>query len=253
MDFYGQFQKKLRACKSFLDKNVFLTLVYHEIRVTFGSLLQKAWIITVLFFALLFLTGERNLAAISILLVFFVFFGSIIALVVSSSSISGEIGGIADSLLSKSVKRWEYLLSKFVSHIIVVLTVYFSILVVMIGILWNFKFLPDDLNYENLFFIVGLVGLGLVFFSSIGVLFSSVFSKTIFSLLASITVWFLFVFMFATTEWEFLYSPVVILRNFALILEGMWDVDYWKILLFYMSSPFVFFAVSLIFFYQRDL
>ncbi len=253
MGFYGQFREKLRACRLYLERNVFLTLFFHEVRLTFRSLLQKAWIIIVLFFALLITLGERHLGAVSSLLVFFVFFGTIIAFVVSSSSISGEIGGIADSLLSKSVRRWEYVLSKFLSQITVTLVVYLAVLTAMVGILWNFGYLSEDIDYENLFFIIGLVGLGLVFFSSIGVMFSSIFSKTVFSLLASITVWFVLIFLFATIEWEFLYSPVEILNNFVQILEDSWDVDYWKILTFYVGSPLVFFVVSLISFYRRDL
>jgi ABC-type transport system involved in multi-copper enzyme maturation permease subunit len=253
MDSYEQFQEKLKSCRQYLDRNVFLTLYYHEIRLAFRSFLQRAWIVSILFFGLLFTIGERNLESVGTLLVFFVFFGTIIALVISSSSISGEIGGIADSLLSKSVKRWEYLLSKFISHITVVLIVYFSVLFVMIGILWNFEFLPADLDYENLLLAVVLVGFGLVFFSSCGVMFSSIFSKTIFSLLASIIVWFLLIFLFVTTEWEFLYSPVEILHKFDVILDGSWDIEYWKLFLFYIGSPLVFFAGSLIFFYQKDL
>lgn len=253
MGFYAQFHEKLKVLRGHLERNVSLILVSHEIRSAFGSFLQKIWIVTILFFGLLVTFGERNLESVSSLLVLFVFFGTIIALIGSSSSISGEIGGIADSLLSKSVKRWEYLLSKFVSHTVVILTVYFSVLVAMVGILWNFRFLPDDLDYRNLFFVIGLLGLELTFFSSIGVMFSSIFSKTILSLLASIVVWFLLIFVFVTTGWEFLYSPVEVLTNFALILKDSWNVDYWKILLFYTGSPFVCFGVSLLVFYRKDL
>ncbi len=253
MGFYEQFHEKLNILKGYLERNVSLTLVSHEIKLAFGSFLQKIWIATILFFGLLVTFGDRNLASVISLLVFFVFFGSIIALLGSSSSISGEIGGIADSVLSKSVKRWEYVLSKFVSHTVVVLAVYFLVLVVMVSILWNFKFLPDDLDYRNLFRAIGLLGLELTFLSCIGVMFSSIFSKTIFSLLASIVVWFILIFVFVATGWKFLYSPVEVLNNFALILEGSWDVDYWKILLVYGSSPFVFFGVSLLVFYQKDL
>lgn len=253
MGFYEQFHEKLKMLKGRLEKNVSLILIFHELQLAFTSFLQKIWIVTILFFGLLVTFGERNLESVSSLLVFFVFFGTIIALIGSSSSISGEIGGIADSLLSKSVKRWEYLLSKFVSHTVVILVVYFSVLVVMVGILWNFRFLPDDLNYKNLFFAIGLLGLELAFFSSIGVMFSSIFSKTILSLLASIVVWFILIFVFATTGWGCLYSPVDILKNFALILKDSWNVDYWKILLVYAGSPFVFFGVSLLVFYRKDL
>ena len=253
MGFYEQFQKMPKKCKSYLDKNVFLTLSQYEIKKGFKSRLQIAWIVITLFLSLLFTLANRNLEAINFLLTFFVFSGSIIAVVISSASISGEIGGIADSLLSKSVKRWEYLLSRFISQIAVVCTVYFLIFALTVGILWNFELLPADLSYRNLFFVIALIGLVLVFFSSIGVMFSSIFSKTIFSVLAGIMVWFVFIFLLMVTNWEFLYSPFEILRHFTPILEISWDVEYWKLVLFYAGSPFLFLFISLIFFYQRDL
>jgi len=253
MGFYERFQEMRKEYKSYLDKNVFLTLYQHEIKVGFKSYLQIAWIIITLFLALLFTLGNGSLETINFLLIFFVFFGSIITVVISSASISGEIGGIADSLLSKSVKRWEYLLSKFISQITIVSIVYFLIFALVVGILWNFELLPDNLSYRNLFFIIALIGLVLVFFSSIGLMFSSIFSKTIFSVLAGIIVWFLFIFLLMITNWEFLYSPFEILRHFTPILENSWDVEYWKLILFYIGSPFLFLFVTLIFFYQRDL
>ena len=253
MGFYERFQKMPKKCKSYLDKNVFLTLYQYEIKTGFKSRLQIAWIIITLFLSLLFTLVNRNLEAINSLLTFFVFSGSIIAVVISSASISGEIGGIADSLLSKSVKRWEYLLSKFISQITIVSIVYFLIFALVVWFLWNFELLPNNLNYGNLFFIIALIGLVLVFFSSIGVFFSTIFSNTTHSFFAGITVWFLFIFLLMITNWEFLYSPFEILRHFTQILENSWDVEYWKLMLFYLGSPVIFFFVSLAFFYQRDL
>ena len=253
MGSYERFQEMFKKYKSDLDKNVFLTLYHHELKEGFKSYLQIAWIIIALFLALLLTLGNGSLDTINFLLIFFVFFGSIIAVVISSASISGEIGEIADSLLSKSVKRWEYLLSKFISQITIVSIVYSLIFALVVGILWSFELLPEDLNYGNLFLIIALIGLVLVFFSSIGLMFSSIFSKPIFSILAGIIVWFLFIFLLMITNWEFLYSPFEILRNFTPILENSWDVEYWKLILFYIGSPFLFLFVALIFFYQRDL
>ncbi len=253
MGFYERFQKIPKECKSYLGKNVFLTLYLYEIKAGFKSRLQIAWIVITLFLSLLFTLTNRNLEAINSLLTFFVFLGSIIAVVISSASVSAEIGGIADSLLSKSVKRWEYLLSKFTSQITIVSIVYFLIFALIVGILWNFELLPADLSYRNLFFAITLIGLVLVFFSSIGVMFSSIFSKTIFSVSAAIIVWFLFIFLFMVTSWEFLYSPFEILRHFTSILEDSWDVEYWKLVLFYIGCPFLFLFVSLIIYYERDL
>lgn len=252
MGFLEQFQGKLRI-HYHLERNVFLVLFSHEVKSGFKNPLQKTWIVVILFFALLFTSGSRNLEAVSSLLVLFIFFGSVVTLIVSASSISGEISGIADSLLSKSVRRWEYLLSKFLSQMVVAVTIYFLVVVLSVGILWNFKFLPDDLKYENLFFVIFLVGLVLLFFSSCGVMFSSIFSRTVLSFLSGVVVWFLLVFLFLSTGWEVIYSPVEIIGHFLQILEDSWDIEYWKIVLFYAGSPFLFFIISLVCFYQRDL
>ncbi|MBU6997107.1 MAG: ABC transporter permease subunit [Theionarchaea archaeon] len=252
MDSYEQSQGK-RSIGHFLEKNVFLVLFIHEVRSGFKNPLQKGWIAGILFLGSLFTLGSRNLEAVSALLVLFIFFGSVVTLVLSSSSISGEIDEIADSLLSKSVKRWEYVLSKFTSHVVIVVTVYVMVVLLQVGILWRLHFLPESLDYGNLSFFIMIVGLVLVFFSSVGVLFSSLFSRTVLSLLAGFIVWFLLVFLFLATGWNFMYSPVEIFEHFLPILEGSWDVEYWKILLFYTGSSCISCFVSLLWFYQRDL
>ncbi|MBU7024521.1 MAG: ABC transporter permease subunit [Theionarchaea archaeon] len=252
MDSYEQSQEK-RSIRHHLERNVFLTLFFHEIRLAFKNPLQRIWIVAILFFGLLFTLGSKNLEAISTLLVLFIFFGSAVTLILSSSSISGEINGIADSLLSKSVKRWEYVLSKFVSQVVVVALVYGLVVLLQVGILWKFDFLPETLDYENLFFFIILVGLVLIFFCSIGVMFSSLVSRTVVSLLPGFVVWFLLVFLFLATGWDFMYSPVDIFEHFLPILDGSWDVEFWKIILFYAGSSVLCFVFSLIWFYQRDL
>lgn len=252
MDSYEQSQEKL-SIRHHLERNISLILFFHEIRLAFKNPLQRIWIVAILFFGLLFTLGSKNLEAISALLVLFIFFGSVVTLILSSSSISGEINGIADSLLSKSVKRWEYVLSKFVSQVVVVALVYMLIVLLQVGILWKLNFLPEILDYENLFFFIMLVGLVLIFFCSVGVMFSSLFSRTVVSLLPGFIVWFLLVFLFLATGWDFMYSPVDIFEHFLPILDGSWDVEFWKIILFYAGSSVLCFVCSLIWFYQRDL
>lgn len=252
MDSCEQSQEKL-SIRHHLERNVFLILFLHEIRLAFRNPLQRIWIVAILFFGLLFTLGSKNLEAISVLLVLFIFFGSVVTLILSSSSISSEINGIADSLLSKSVKRWEYVLSKFVSQVVVVVLVYMLVVLLQVGILWKFNFLPEILDYENLVFFIMLVGLVLIFFCTVGVMFSSLFSRTVVSLLPGFIVWFLLVFLFLATGWDFMYSPVDIFEHFLPILDGSWDVEFWKIILFYAGFSVLCFVCSLIWFYQRDL
>jgi ABC-type transport system involved in multi-copper enzyme maturation permease subunit len=238
----------LDKLRTFWDRNVSLTLIIHEIRSGFQSRLLHIWLIVTLFFALLSLTQPD----IFFLLIFFCYFGSLLAIVLSANSISADLFGIADSLLSRSVRRWEYVVSKYVSQVVVILAVYFFIVALNFGILWNLERLPDDMSYRNLYFIIGLGGLILVFFSTIGVMFSSIFSKPKSAFLSGIVVWFILIFVYIIFPMDTIYSPVVICKSFSAILNNSWDIEYWKLMLFYLASPFVFILISLGFFYQRD-
>jgi ABC-type transport system involved in multi-copper enzyme maturation permease subunit len=253
MGSYGRYPKRLEALREYLEEIVILTLVWHEVKLGFKHILMMVWVVFALFFGFLFLLSTANLESLDNTLGFFGFLGTIIAVVLASSTISGEIGGVADSVLSKAIKRWEYLLSKFISQIALMLIVYFLMVGISVLLLWNFDRFPDDLSYRNLFVAIGLVGLVLAFFSSIGVMFSSMVTRSVFSFLMSIVVWFIMIFMFIIAPWDWMYSPTEILANFYNILDSSWDIDFWKLGAFYIGSPIVFFAVSMFLFYQRDL
>lgn len=242
-----------------LARQVFLTLFLHEVKLGFKSRLLQAWIGIVMFFGFFFVllgftdptTSPTN--SIVILMFFFGFFGSMIAMVLASSSISGEVGGIADSLLSKAVQRWEYVLAKYVSHSVTALIVYFLMAGLSVMLFWAADRFPDDLDWFNLGVLIGLIALVLVFFSSIGVMFSSMASRTVFSFLMGILVWFAFIFLFLIFGWDTMYSPVNILQNAERIIAGTWNVDWARLVSFYLLAPMAFFTTSMVFFYNRDL
>jgi ABC-type transport system involved in multi-copper enzyme maturation permease subunit len=254
MGSYGRSERTLDGLRTFFEETVVLTLTVHEIKLGVKHNLQRVWIVIIFFFGFLFIMTERDLDAISALLIFFAFFGSIISVVLASATITAEVGGIADSLLSKSVRRWEYVLSKFLSQIALSLSVYFLMLGLTVLLLYSFDWFPNDINYRRLMVAISLVGLVLVFFSAIGVMFSSLATKSVFSILMSIVVWFLFIFMFLVVpQWDLIYSPVTIISNFYPIVESTWAIDWLKLFAFYLVSPLVFFVASLSIFYQRDL
>jgi hypothetical protein len=93
----------------------------------------------------------------------------------------------------------------------------------------------------------------LVLFSSVGVLFSTLASRTVFAFLMGIMVWFALIFMFMITGWESIYSPMSIFDNAEKIIDGTWDVDWWRLVSFYILTPLACFGLSLLSFYQRDL
>ncbi len=233
---------------------VFWTLLSHEINLNFKLWIQRLWILVVIFLSFSNITAAPGVSVISSVLFIFVFFGTIIAAVPASSSISGELGGIADSLLSKSVQRWQYLLAKFISQYFVVLVVYFTTFLSIIGIKVALKQFPTNLDYEQLFIGLGLIGMSLVLFATFGVLFSTLFPKPLYAIIGSLVIWFFFIFMIQSNpSWDLIYSPVVVLANFDFILLNLWDVQYWKLFLVYFGIQITCIGLAQIALYQKDL
>jgi ABC-type transport system involved in multi-copper enzyme maturation permease subunit len=247
----------LEDLRDSLEQNVLLTLFLHEVKQGFKSWLYRGWIGFTFFFVFLFvlidLTAPGEPIAIFLILSYFVFLGTLYSVVIGSSSITGEVGGIADSLLSKAVKRWEYILSKFLSQYFVNLFVYFLMVGLTSLIMYSFDKIPDDMDWYNAGVLFSLVGLVLVLFTSVGVLFSTLASRTVFAFLMGIMVWFLLIFMFMITSWESIYSPIAVIENAENIIDGVWKVDWYRLVGFYLLMPLACFGVSLLAFYQKDL
>jgi ABC-type transport system involved in multi-copper enzyme maturation permease subunit len=241
-----------------LEQNVLLTLFLHEVKQGFRSWLYRVWIGFTFFIVFLFLMTElqgesEGGSSIFMILAYFTFAGTLYSVVIGSAAISGEVGGIADSLLSKAVRRWEYILSKYLSQFFLVLFVYFLMVGLTSFMLWSFDRIPDDMDWFNATVLFVLVAMVLVLFTSVGVVFSTMASRTVFAFLMGIMIWFILIFMFMITNWESIYSPIAIIENFDRILDGIWDVDWWKLAAYYVGAPLACFGVSLLFFYQRDL
>ena len=248
----------LEDLRDTLEQNVLLTLFWHEVKQGFRSWLYRGWIGFTMFIVFLFvlidLTGPGS-ESISIFLIlsYFVFLGTLYSVVIGSSSITGEVRGISDSLLSKAVKRWEYILSKFLSQYFVNLFVYLLMVGLTTGIMYSFDKIPDDMDWGNAVVLFTMVAMVLVLFTSVGVLFSTLASRTVFAFLMGISVWFVLIFMFMIAPWESIYSPIAIIDNGENIIDGIWKVDWWKLASFYILVPLGCFGLSLLAFYQKDL
>ncbi|MHA1672087.1 MAG: ABC transporter permease [Promethearchaeota archaeon] len=232
--------------------SVYLTLTAHEVKIGMKSRLQMAWMYLCLFYGILILLSTREISALSNLLTFFIDFGTIIAFSTAGSSISGEIGGIADTLLSKSVRRWQYVLAKHTAHVFISLVTFLALIGLEIGILWMMKALPEDLKAVQVVIIISLNALVLVAFNTLGIMLSSFFAKPVFAILGCFLVWFVLIFLFILTPMWFPYSPVVFNSHFAEIIADTWEQPYWHMFLFYGCCPIVFILISIISLYTKD-
>ncbi len=249
----------LEDLRDTLEQNVLLTLFWHEVKQGFRSWLYRGWLVLTIFFLFFFMlidftSGGEAGAAIVLLLYYFAFLGSLYSVVVGSAAITGEVHGIADSLLSKAVRRWEYIVSKYLSQVFLSLFVFALIIGMASLILYAFDRITDDLDWWNATVLVGMIALVVVFFTSVGLMFSTIASRTVFAFLMGMGVWFVMIFLFAINpQWDFIYSPINILNNWETIMDGAWDIDWWKLVSFYVATPLASLGVSLLAFYQKDL
>lgn len=236
-----------------ISQNVFFTMVGHEFKLASQARVQKIWFYLSLFYGILMVLTVQDILAIQSGLTFFVNFGTIFAFIPASSSISGEIGGIADTILSKSVRRWQYVISKHIAHILITILTYVIILGGMMGILAIMKKFDSSIKYGYLTLIIGLDALILCVFTSLGVTLSSFFTKPIFPILGSFLVWFGLIFLFIlipTLAWD--YSPVIINNHFSEIIQNDWKIKYWKFFVATGSIIIVNWVSSMIAFYRLD-
>lgn len=248
-----QFISFWRSLQRIFKQNPLFVLTGHEFKLIAQARIQKIWFYLSIFYALLMIITSREIATMQSILSFFINFGTIFAFIPASSAISGEIGGIADTILSKSVKRWQYVFSKHLAYILIALSTYFLIIGSSIGILAALNAFDSSFKIGNLILIIGLNALILVMFTSLGVNLSSLFSKPIFPIMGSFVVWFILVFLFILVPtWNWNYSPVIINSHFVEIIMDTWNVAYWSLFTVFGSITLVNFGISIVAFYQLD-
>ena len=242
--------------KKFQDvfrQNVLFTLIGHEYRLGIQARIQKIWLYFSLFYGVLMLISGGSIQSLQSFLVFFINFGTILAFIPASSSISGEIGGIADTILSKTVRRWQYVLSKHIAHMLITLTTFISLNAGILIILGLMRVFTEDMHFWNLILLIGIDALILCTFTTLAVFLSSLFTKPIFPILGGFIAWFILIFLFILIPvWQWEFSPVVINGQFDAIIADTWDVKYWLICVAFSCSPIVFILSSMVAFHRLD-
>jgi ABC-type transport system involved in multi-copper enzyme maturation permease subunit len=240
-----------------ISKSALGTLTIYDFKMNLQNRLIRIWFYFSIFYGMLMLLINVGITAIygfTSLINYFCNFGTLIAFITGASSIAGEIGGVADTVLSKSVRRWEYVLAKHFSQILIHLGIFVLINGLYICILAIQKvFKNTGYQWESFFLILGINVLILISFSTFSVMLSSIFHKTILAVLGSLGLWFILIFLFIINPTiNFLYSPVVLNNNLIQTLENTWDITYWYYFLIYGGIPFIFMGISIISMYQVD-
>ncbi len=176
---------------------------------------------------------------------------STFAILVSGGAISSEAGVVGDSILSKAVTRYEYILAKMTSRLITVLGLYLVVVLPSAYIIPRFS--QDGLTGTGVAWAVLLIGVILVLLTSLGVTFSTLFNRTLVAVVVVWLLWYAASAIFVLLEVEYL-SPMQISESLPAVLRGDYAVADQQRILAGFGLPAVMFAlVAIVYFARKDL
>ena len=180
----------------------------------------------------------------------FILIWSVIIIGLTASAVSSEAGEFADSIMSKSVTRFDYLLAKFSSRIVYVLTVFGAISAVLIGL--SLRLLNSDYQTSGLIYSVLLVILALVMLTTLGVALSTVSPNTIIAIIGLLVVWYFMALFFPIAGLGFL-SPSNVASGLSNNIRGVWSGDEWETVVGYSAISLAALGISTVYFYLKDV
>ncbi len=162
--------------------------------------------------------GEEPAAeALAGLLATFPLIWSTFAIIVSSGAISSEAGVVADSILSKAVTRYEYVLAKFSARLLTVLGLY--LLVVSPPVYIISRNSTEALDRAGTAWGVLLVGMTLVLLVSLTVTLSALFNRTLVAVVVAWFSWYVAGAIFALLGLDYL-APLLLVDRLPAMLRG---------------------------------
>jgi len=232
----------------------FLAMTQADLEGMVKSKIVWGWIVAALFLEVIRILSSRTMGAsftITEGLSDFIFIWSMIIIGITGSAVSSESGELADSLLSKAVKRHEYILAKFCSRVALVFTIYLGISTVLAGL--TMRIGVNDIEIYGLSFSILVVALVLIMLTTMGVTFSTIFPNTIVSIVALLVVWYSMTFFFSLIDEIKFLSPSYLIGELPQIIQGNWSGTEWKIVSGFSLMCIAFLAVSLLYFSSKDV
>jgi hypothetical protein len=197
------------------------------------------------------LGGEPAAEALAGLLATFPLIWSTVVIIVSSGAVSSEAGVVADSILSKAVTRYEYVLAKFSSRLLTVLGLY--LLVVLPPVYIISRHSPDTLTRAGVAWGVLLVGMTLVLLTSLAVTLSALFNRTLVAVVVTWFSWYVAGAIFAMLGLDYL-APLLLVDKLPAMLQGDYVAsEQWRVLAGFGVPSILFILVAVLHFGRKDL
>ncbi|MGC8668703.1 MAG: ABC transporter permease [Chthonomonadales bacterium] len=146
----------------------------------------------------------------------FLMIWSTVIIVLAAGSVSVETDIVADSILSRSCTRIQYIGAKLLSRMLVITSVYLIYASAVAYAAWRYA--ANDMTLGTMALAIGIVGMAVLLLSALGVAMSTLFNSTIFAVIGLILLWYVAspIFTFAGADYL---SPASLVRNLPRILK----------------------------------
>jgi len=176
-----------------------VAILRHELRSLWASWLVRLWLIGTIVLTLLLLgagwpNAQTALLIPSLLTPYLVFPWGLVVMILGVNPVTGSrLEALADGILSRPITRYEYLFASWAARVLMVLAVF---LVVMIPVVCLAVFaerpVPEDrVTLYGVVSTLGVVGLVLTFFVSLGFATGTVLRRPLLSAVILVFVWLL--------------------------------------------------------------
>lgn len=146
----------------------------------------------------------------------FLMIWSTVIIVLAAGSVSMEAEIIADSILSRSCTRAQYICAKLLSRMLAIASVYVIYSSAVAYAVWRYA--ANDMTLDTIVLGIGIVGLAVLLLSALGVAMSTLFNSTVFAVIGLLLLWYVASPIFSFAGADYL-SPSSLVRNLPRILK----------------------------------
>ncbi len=202
----------------------FIAIFQADIESLFRNRITYAWLIAGVFLNVLMVLnpGQATSAIIPSGLSVYLQIWSLIIIGTTASTVSSEAGELADSIMSKSVKRQDYIFAKFASRIGYTTTVFLVITAVLV--VTSLRLTENDFEIYGLIAAILVVLVAIIMLTSLGVTFSAFVSNSVISIVSLLILWFSMNNFFPLLDLELL-SPTTLINDMPDLIQGIWTSD----------------------------
>lgn len=182
----------------------------------------------------------------------YLFLWSIVIIVLTAGAVSSETGVLADSVLSRPVKRYHYILAKLTARCLAVFVVFVAISASASYGAWRYAS-DCDVRFMDAALATSCTSLALLFLASLGVGLSTIVRSPLVSIVALSLLWYVAGAVFRFINVPYL-SPFQLAANLPLIFQGELDADLmWKTPIGFLIPTVVAWGITVAHFHYKDV